>query len=181
MEVEFGDDQLPIQRCLILTALITKTGLTRDDYEKYLRISALDKHEEIGNIPVDELVELNDCLRQLGQQSFRDLQHLQKIAFLIQRSYWTRQGSRRRLEAMEGQDLVDWVAQCDANRTFYMNLTDPNLLDYEEEVDDIGLHVAWWDLISDPWWRKLWWKVLRLIRRKKRFLPDEIESGANMN
>jgi hypothetical protein len=64
-----------------LNALITKTGLTRDDYEKYLIVSALDKPEDIDKIPVDELVELNDWLRQLGQQSFRDLQHLQKIAY----------------------------------------------------------------------------------------------------
>ena len=150
MKVEFGGDLLPIQRCLVLNALITKTGLTRDDYEKYLRVSALDKPEDIGQIPVDELVELNDWLRQLGQQSFRDLQHLQKIAYFLQRSYWTRQGNRPWLEAMEGQELVDWVARCDANRTFYKNLTDPNLLDYEGEVDDFGLHMAWWDIIKDP-------------------------------
>lgn len=181
MEVEFGGDQLPIQRCLVLNALITKTGLTRDDYEKYLRVSALDKPEDIGQISVDELVELNNWLRQLGQQSFRDLQHLQKIAYLMQWSYWTRQGSRPWLGALEGQELVNWVARCDANRTFYKYLTEPNMLDYEEEVDDFGLHVAWWDLIRGPWWRKLWWKVLRLIRGKKKFLPGEIESGSNMN
>jgi hypothetical protein len=82
---------------------------------------------------------------------------------------------------MEGQELVDWMARCDANRTFYKNLTDPNLLDYEEEVDDFGLHMAWWDIIRDPWWRRIWWKVLRFIRREKGVYPDEIESGKNMN
>lgn len=178
MKKIYGEQSLPIQKCLVLNALIKKRRLSYDDYKNYLLASRLDDPEENDHIPVDLLETLNAWLGQFGNQSFRDLAHLQRIADLIQRAYWATQGKGPVLDPMEGNDLVDWMSECEENRKFFVHLTDP---EFPHEIDDLNLNNVCEQIIRKPLVKIIWSKVLRIFTGGKKDNLKQNKSDFNMN
>src|SRR3954464_13679647 len=117
MKVVLEKEPFPIQKCLVLNAMILKARFSINDYAYFLMVSDLEPHENY-QIPADARDEVNDWLRQFGDMSFRDLQHLQRIADLIEREYLAKKGEGPRLDPIGKHDLAGWLAKCNANRLF---------------------------------------------------------------
>ena len=134
-------------RYLLLRSICEKPDRSIKDSENYLLISDLVEEGEIDQLQEDQLNELNDWLCELGARSFRDLQHLQTIADLIERTYLAKQGKGPGLDLMDGNHLVDWLAQCIDNKESFTFITDPG---FQEELNAIDMNEVYKEIVRKP-------------------------------
>lgn len=185
-----ADQPLPIPFYLALFIVFKKQHQTLKDSEHLLQIYDLCKQEGgdqldkecqlsslsnpigIHEMDAGERKELDGWLAQLGESYFQDVEHLFRIAGIINKQYHIKLGHADKLDAEEENELDDWLAQCDQNRNFYKHLTDVRV---RAEADAINSKEVWKSIKGESWWKKLWKQILKLITGKKKKYFNETD------